>query len=77
MRSSRVPKTVTRLKRRSDGTQLVVMTGRTAPWQLGQRVWFQVGPGRIEVTSQPQGRRVDRRHNSRIRRGFKSLLREG
>lgn len=65
---------VTRLKRRPDGTQQVVLPEGTVPWRLGQRVWFHVGFGQIEVSPNPQGRRGDRRHSGRIRRGFKSLL---
>lgn len=65
---------VTRLKRRPDGSQRVVLPEGTVPWQLGQRVWFQARLGRIEVSPKPLGRRGDRRHTGRIRRGFKSLL---
>lgn len=67
---------VTRLKHRPDGSQQVVLPEGTVPWRLGQRVWFQVGLGRIAVSPKPQGRRGDRRHSGRIRRGFKSLLNE-
>lgn len=76
MRSSRPPPMVTRLKRRPDGTQQVVMPEGTVDWRLGQRVWFQVRPGRIEVSPKPLGRRGDRRHTGRIQRGFKSLRKE-
>lgn len=68
---------VTRLKRRPDGTQQVVLPEGTVPWRLGQRVWFHVGLGQIEVSLKPQGRRGERRHTGRIRRGFKSLLNKG
>ena len=68
---------VTRLKRRPDGTQQVVLPEGTVPWRLGQRVWFHVEFGQIEVSPKPQGRRGDRRHTGRIRRGFKSLLNKG
>lgn len=71
------PSTVTRLKRRPDGSQQAVLPEDTVPWRLGQRVWFQAGLGRIEVSPKPQGRRGDRRHTGRVRRGFKSLLDEG
>lgn len=68
---------VTQLKRRPDGAQRVVMPESFVPWRLGQRVWFQVRLGQIEVSPKPQGRRGDRRHTGRIRRGFKSLLTDG
>jgi len=77
MRNSRPPSMVTRLMRRPDGTQQVVLPEGTVPWRLGQRVWFHVGFGQIEVSSKPLGRRGDRRHTGRIRRGFKSLLNKG
>ena len=67
---------VSRLKRRPDGTEQVEMPEGTVPWRLGQRVWFQVALGQIGVSPKPQGRRGDRRHTGRIRRGFKSLLYE-
>lgn len=68
---------VTRLKRRPDGSQQVVLPEGTVRWQLNQRVWFQAELGRIEVSPTPQGRRGDRQHTGRIRRGFKSLLTSG
>ena len=74
MKSNQPPSRLTRLKRRPDGTQQVVLPEGTVPWRLGQRVWFQAGLGRIEVSPKPQGRRGDRRHSGRIQRGFKSLL---
>lgn len=77
MRNSPPPSMVTRLKRRPDGTRQVVLPEGTVPWRLGQRVWFYVGFGQIEVSPKPQGRRGDRRHTGRIRRGFKSLLNKG
>lgn len=77
MRGKHPPSTVARLKRRPDGSQQVVLPEGTLPWRLGQRVWFQAGLGRIEVSPKPQGRRGDRRHTGRIRRGFKSLLTDG
>jgi hypothetical protein len=77
MKSNQPPSRLTRLKRLPDGTQQVVLPEGTVPWRLGQRVWFQAWLGRIEVSPKPQGRRGDRRHSSRIRRGFKSLLNRG
>jgi hypothetical protein len=67
---------VTRLKRRPDGSQQVVLPEGTVRWRLGQRVWFQAGLGRIEISPKPLGRRGERRHSGRIRRGFESLLNE-
>lgn len=67
---------VTRLERRLDGTQQVVMPDGITPWRLGQRVWFQALPGRIEISPKPQGRRGGRRYSGRIRRGFRSLMKE-
>jgi len=77
MRSNQSSPTVTRLKRRPNGTQQVVLPEGAVAWRLGQRVWFQAGLGWIEVSPKPQGRRGDRRHTGRIRRGFKSLLNRG
>ena len=60
MRSRQPPSMMTRLKRHPDGSQQVVLPEGTVPRRLGQRVWFQAGLGRIEVSPKPQGRRGDR-----------------
>jgi hypothetical protein len=77
MRGKQPPSMVTQLKRRPDGSHRVVLPEGTVSWRLGQRVWFQARLGRIEVSTKPQGRRGDRRHTGRIRRGFKSLRTDG
>lgn len=64
MRSNQPSPTVTRLKRRPNDTQQVVLPEGTVAWRLGQRVWFQAGLGRIEVSPKPRGRRGDRRYTA-------------
>lgn len=64
----------TKLKRRLDGSQEVVVPESFSPLGLGQRIWFQVADGRIEISKTPQGRRGDRRYSRRVRRGMRSLL---
>lgn len=66
----------TRVKRRPDGTQEVVVPEGMSPWRLGQRVWFQAVEGRIDITRTPQGRRGTAQHSRRVRRGLRSLLRD-
>lgn len=73
-RSNRPPSRLTRIKLRPDGTLQVGLPEGSMPWRLGQRVWFQAWPGRVKVSPKPHGRRGNRRNSSRIRRGFKSLL---
>lgn len=67
---------MTKIKRRNDGTQEVVVPDGFVPWRIGQRVWFHVVEGRIEIAPTPQGRRGAGRNSRRIRRGMRSLLKE-
>lgn len=64
----------TKMKRRLDGSQEVVMPASFSPWRLGQRIWFRAAQGRIEISTTPQGRRGERRYSRRVRRGMRSLL---
>lgn len=64
----------TKLKRKLDGSQEVVMPDGFSPWRLGRRVWFQAIQGRIEISPTPQGRRGACRHSRRVRRGLRSLI---
>ncbi|MDI4635207.1 hypothetical protein J7U46_19245 [Pelomonas sp. V22] len=66
----------TKLKRRQDGTQEVVVPDGFSPWKLGQRVWFQIVRGSIEITPTPRGRRGERRFSRRVRRGLRSVLKD-
>lgn len=65
--------TTTKLKRKLDGSQELVVPEGLTPWRLGQRVWFQVIDGQIEISVTPQGRRGTRRYSRRVRRGVRLL----
>lgn len=62
------------LKRRSYGSQEVVVPCGFSPFCLGQRIWFQTAHGRIEISAIPRGCRGERRYSRRVRRGRRSLL---
>jgi hypothetical protein len=62
-----------RIKRRTTGAQEIVVPTGLIEWRLGQRVWFQMVDGSIEITPTPRGRRGSRRSSSRIRRGVRSI----
>jgi hypothetical protein len=76
MKALRGNSVTTRIKRKQDGSQEVVVPDGMSPWRLGQRVWFRAVQGRIEITLTPRGRRGSGRHSRRVRRGLRSIFRD-